>query len=77
MASLIPARKVWAGGLSGVAVALLGVALRQGLGWDIPDDALSIIVSLVTPSVAYLVPPAARDLIVRADAVAREIGEGG
>ncbi len=36
MASLIPARKVWAGGLSGVAVAVLGVALRQGLGWDSP-----------------------------------------
>ncbi|WP_263300700.1 hypothetical protein [Azospirillum agricola] len=37
---------------------------------------LSIIVSLVTPSVAYIVPPAARDIIVRADQAVREVGQG-
>ncbi|MGF7178415.1 hypothetical protein FHS63_006221 [Azospirillum doebereinerae] len=43
---------------------------------DIPDDVLTYAVTALSAAIAYLVPPAARDIIVRADVVAREIGQG-
>lgn len=74
MASLIPARKVWASGLAGVVAATVGAALRQYAGIDIPDDVLAYGVTAVTSATAYMVPPAARDIIVRTDEVTRALG---
>ncbi|MCG5238374.1 hypothetical protein ACIU1J_32310 [Azospirillum doebereinerae] len=74
MATLIPARKVWAGGLAGVAAATIGTLLRQYLGLDIPAELIAYAVTGFSSAVAYLVPPAARDAIARADTMAREFG---
>jgi len=76
MASLIPARKVWASGLAGVVAASTGAALRQYAGIDIPDDVLAYGVTAFSSATAYMVPPAARDIILHADQAAREIGGG-
>ncbi|KAA1057145.1 hypothetical protein [Azospirillum argentinense] len=76
MSTLIPARKVWAGGLAGVAAAVIASLLRQHADLDIPADVISGGIALLVPSVAYLVPPAARDVIVKADEVARQVGQG-
>lgn len=77
MASLIPARKVWASGLAGVVAATGGAALRQYAGVDIPDEVLAYGVTAVSSVTAYMVPPAARDIILHADEAVREIGSGG
>ncbi|WP_377811881.1 hypothetical protein ABNQ38_36690 (plasmid) [Azospirillum sp. A29] len=74
MASLIPARKVWASGLAGVVAATAGAALRQYAGVDIPDEVLAYGVTAISSATAYMVPPAARDIIVHADEVVRGTG---
>ncbi|CAO3438647.1 hypothetical protein [Azospirillum doebereinerae] len=76
MSTLIPALKVWASGLIGIVAATAGSALRQYAGWDILDDLLAYAVTALSSAVAYLVPPAARDIIIRADGLARGIGRG-
>ncbi|MBP2310705.1 hypothetical protein GBZ48_35590 [Azospirillum melinis] len=76
MASLIPARKVWASGLAGVVAPTAGAALRQYAGVDIPGDVLAYGVTAVSSATAYIVPLAARDIILHADQAAREIGGG-
>ncbi len=76
MSTMIPARKVWAGGLAGVAAAVIASLLRQYADVDVSADLIGYIIAGIVPSVAYLVPPAARDVIVRADEVARQVGQG-
>ncbi|AWJ92629.1 hypothetical protein Sp245p_26300 (plasmid) [Azospirillum baldaniorum] len=75
MSTMIPARKVWAGGLAGVAAAVIASLLRQYADVDVSADLIGYIIAGIVPSVAYLVPPSARDAIVKADEVARQVGK--
>lgn len=68
--------KVWASGLAGVVAATAGAALSQYADIDIPDDVLAYGVTADSSATAYMVPPAARDIIVHADKVVRGIGGG-
>jgi hypothetical protein len=76
MASLIPARKVWASGLAGIAAAILSALLREYAGLDIPSDTSALIIAMIVPAVGYLVPPAARDVVMEVDKAVRTLGQG-
>lgn len=72
--SLLPVRKVWAGGLAGLVAWAVSAGLRQWRGWDIPADLVELFVLTAAGGVAYLVPPAPRDAISRLDQGLRRLG---
>lgn len=67
METAVPARKVWAGGLAGLATAAIIYLSQRYLGYALDPATASVAVLAVAKAVAYLVPPAARDKIVELD----------
>lgn len=62
----MPDRKVLAGGLTGLAVWLLSL-VAEFYGIAVSSDVLGILIALISPMVAYLVPPSVADIAKRLD----------
>ena len=73
-----PDRKIWAGGLSGLIVAVI-VFTAGHFGYTIPPDLQAVIPVLFGYIVSYLMPPSMQDVIKRVDdtviAIARASNE--
>ena len=65
--SWAPTRKLWTGGLAGLGAMGVVYVGRRYLNWDVDPELAMVIVLASAKSVAYLVPPAARDQILKVD----------
>lgn len=68
METNLPTRKLWSGGLAGIAALGIVWASRRYLQFDIDPVVAGAFVLSAAKAVAYLVPPAARDRIIALDA---------
>lgn len=60
-----PDRKVWASGLSGLAVFAIGIGLQKFFNITIDPNVLAAAITVIIPLVAYLVPPSVQDVVKR------------
>jgi len=70
VAKWIPDRKVWAGGLAGVA----GFLISQAIGMDAEQAAG--IAGALWAAASYFIPPSVKDIVKRLDDNARAFGGG-
>ena len=73
--SLLPIRKVLAGGLSGLASWALIWGFRKWGQYELDPDNAALIVLAVTSGVGYIIPPHARDVITQVDQDMKDAGE--
>lgn len=70
----LPDRNVLAGGVAGIATWGITLGLARA-GIEIPAELVGLLVTAVAGSVAYMVPPTARDFLARLDGVVRSLGD--